>query len=362
LDARKSVVLSRASSRKILLIDMSAKRPKTNANERSTRLRLRTLQDELLNARTPLRIVDLAKKHGVSRHTIVRNLAQLETGDPPLPLVWDRGGIQVVDRDRILIPFQMNLHQAMKVYLASRLLARFSPRPDEDTIQALHQLGHALRRYAPRIAEHIGQTSEQLRKQMPLNADDGEARNLRAITRAWARGERVKLRQRSKPDELRLFEPYFVEVNPVGYLSYVIGFDVDKKAERTFTIERLQEVIETTESYSIPATFNPYPLLANAWGVNWGDGRQLVQVHLRFSAGKVAQRVQETRWHPSQRIETRPDGRLDFHVEVGDIKDMLWWVRQWGSACEVLAPAHLRLQIAEDVQRASAMYGTGEVL
>ena len=77
---------------------------------------------------------------------------------------------------------------------------------------------------------------------------------------------------------------------------------------------------------------------------------------LRFSAGRVAQRVQETNWHESQRIEMMEDGRCLLYIKVGSTMEMKPWIRAWGGDCEVLAPEALRKEIGEEMRMAGELY------
>lgn len=92
--------------------------------------------------------------------------------------------------------------------------------------------------------------------------------------------------------------------------------------------------------------------------MNWGDGAtQPTEVVLRFRPGRAAQRVQESRWHPTQRITPTEDGGCEFRVLVGEPMEMLPWIRQWGPDCEVLAPEAVRQRVAEELWEAAKQYG-----
>jgi len=160
----------------------------------------------------------------------------------------------------------------------------------------------------------------------------------------------------NQPARARLFEPYFLEPSGVGYALYVIGFDYLRQDIRTFKVERLERVELTTERFEVPPDFDPYQYLHNAWGINWGSGEQ-IEVRLKFPPGRVTQRVKESEWHISQQIEDLPDGGCILAVRVGATLEMRPWIRQWGADCEVLEPPELRAEIAEEMRRATEMYG-----
>jgi predicted DNA-binding transcriptional regulator YafY len=204
------------------------------------------------------------------------------------------------------------------------------------------------------VAAHIARTSDKLNRPLPDAARDYLCA-LEALTKAWADGTRVRLYTREAPEVERQFEPYFIEPSAVGYLTYVIGFDHLRHDIRTFTVDRLARVVPTSDTYDIPAAFDPLEKLAGAWGVNWGKGEP-VAVALRFGPGRAANRVRETNWHETQVIEPLDDGGCVLTISVGSTTEMKPWIRQWGPDCEVVSPPELRKEIAEEMRRAGANY------
>src|SRR6185312_15346776 len=101
-------------------------------------------------------------------------------------------------------------------------------------------------------------------------------------------------------------------------------------------------------------SFEPQQLLANAWGIIWSDEGG-VEVTLRFSP-RAAQRVRESIWHHSQRIEDCPDGSCLFTVRVGSTLELSPWVRQWGADVEVMAPQEFREGIGSEARALAALY------
>lgn len=145
-----------------------------------------------------------------------------------------------------------------------------------------------------------------------------------------------------------------MEPSGIGYACHVIGFDVKKKCLRTFKIERMTEPRLTDDHFDIPDSFDPQRQLANAWGVIWRDEGS-IDVTLRF-APAVVERVKESVWHHSQRLEDLPDGACLFTVQVGSTMEMKPWIRQWGADVVVLAPPELRAEVAEEARRTTAAY------
>jgi predicted DNA-binding transcriptional regulator YafY len=245
----------------------------------------------------------------------------------------------------------------MAIFLAARLLARYSDKPNPHVTSALGKLAVALDQsgVARGIGQHVARTSERLDRPMSDDALD-YLRNLQTLTQAWAQGTRVRLAQRSAPDTERLFEPYYIEPSAIGFSCYVIGYDHQSRDIRTFKVERLARVAPTLDTYTIPPTFDPLEKLALAWGVNWGDGESPVEIVLRFAAGRAAERVRETIWHQSQKRINLPDGRCEVRITVGSTLEVKPFIRQWGADCEVVAPPQLRAEIAADMRAAAELY------
>ncbi|MCL4506664.1 MAG: WYL domain-containing protein [Chloroflexi bacterium] len=324
----------------------------SRATKRSTRLK--DIEEYLLTRRQPVSVKAIAGYFQVHRATIYRSLSDLET-EWEVPIMREGGGRVWIDRQHYLTDVRLNLNEATTVFIAARLLARYSDKPNPHAVRALNKLSIALAHVAPHMARHIAQTSDHLDR--GLNESQQEYLGcLEALTQAWADGVRAAIVQREAPDVERLFEPYFIEPSAVGYSTYVIGYDHHRRDIRTFKVERLLRVRLTADAYAIPAGFDPYTLLAGAWGVNWGAGGQPTDVVLRFAAGRAAQRVRETNWHETQRIEDLPDGGCILNIQVGSTQEMKPWIRQWGCDCEVLAPAELRAEIGEEMKQAGELY------
>lgn len=180
---------------------------------------------------------------------------------------------------------------------------------------------------------------------------------LEALTQGWAERRKVWLRYRAPDNAIseRLFAPYFIEPSGIGYACYAIGHDDLRGAIRTLKVERIAEARLTGERFAIPESFNPQQLLADAWGVIWRD-EGAIEVTLRF-APAVVWRIKESTWHHSQRIEELPDGSCLFTVRVGSTLEFKPWVRQWGSAVQVVAPEAFRAEMAAEVRAMACAYG-----
>jgi predicted DNA-binding transcriptional regulator YafY len=149
----------------------------------------------------------------------------------------------------------------------------------------------------------------------------------------------------------RVVTPYALEPTAGGI--YIICQDEGAGELRTFKLARLESAQLLEEPYSIPPDFDPEAHLAGSWGIMSGEG--VSEVILRFSAA-ARPFVEERRWHPSQNIESTPDGGCLLQVQVSEPLEMQPWIRSWGAQVEVIAPEWLRERIAEDLQQAAEKY------
>ena len=76
---------------------------------------------------------------------------------------------------------------------------------------------------------------------------------------------------------------------------------------------------------------------------------------LRF-APRVAARVLEATWHPTQAVATEADGSLHWRATVVGTIEIRLWILAWGDDVEVLAPASLREDVAATLRRAVTRY------
>ncbi|MFC1464998.1 MAG: helix-turn-helix transcriptional regulator [Candidatus Brachytrichaceae bacterium NZ_4S206] len=322
------------------------------ASKRSTQLQ--ALAERLYRARQPVKINQLAEEFQCHRSKIFRMLRDLED-EWGIKLDRSSDGVWLRPEDYKL-NVRLSINEVMALLLSVRAFAHQIDKHTPAAARALTALAEATRRIAPRLAEHIRCTAGEFDRRD--ERDEAYDRVLRALTEAWVEGYRVLLHYARSSEIARPFDVYFIEPSPLSArLTYVFGYDHSRGALRTFALERILNVTRTLETYDIPADFDPYALLARAWGVNWGDGaEQPIEVVLRFDPGPAAQRLQESRWHATQRITRLPNGGCEFRVIVARPEEMIPWIRQWGPDCEVIAPAEVRRRVAADMRRAALRY------
>lgn len=321
-------------------------------SEMSKAARLQKMVHLLYRNPRGLTTQELSRHCGVSVRTIQRDLKDLEAAGTP---VWEdeQSGTYGITQGYYLPPIHFSLEEASALYLAARLLARYSDEHNPIIVQALAKLAGAM---PEAIAAHIHHTLRSLAYR-PDNSTF--ARVLQAITLGWATGRQVRIRHQASGSENvheYLFCPYFLEPSSVGYATYAIGYCDWFNDVHTFKLERIRDARLTDETFEIPADFDGAARLQNAWGVMYGPPGEETQVVLRFSSD-ITRRVKESIWHPSQKLEDCDDGGCVLHVWVAHPMEMKPFIRGWGPDCEVLEPEWLRGEIAEEMARAANAYG-----
>jgi predicted DNA-binding transcriptional regulator YafY len=134
----------------------------------------------------------------------------------------------------------------------------------------------------------------------------------------------------------------------------LIGRSSLHRGVRAIRVPRIQRVVITDDAASIPPRFSLERFLGQAWAVERGSDRH--QVHLSFSA-RVAPEVRETVWHPGRRFEPRGDGRLDLHLAVDGLDEIVGWVLGFGAQVEVVSPPELRARVRDEALRVARLCG-----
>ena len=314
----------------------------------------------LLTSRAHLSQAEIARRCDVHRSTIGRLIQHMV--DNEIPVRVDDEGLVYIERTAYISTIKLKLHEAVAVFLAGRLLARYSDKPNMHSVEALDKLGVALQGVMPTLGQHITSTSAALRRRLPKQASEYQ-RMLEKLTDAWAAGKKAQIWYRplhARKAYQHTFAPYFLEPSGIGYSVYAIGMAEPPGKLRTRKLERIERVVSTDEPFEVPPDFDPNTLLAGAWSIWFDEGDQPISVTLRFSGNQAIRRMHETIWHPSERKERDAEGHLVWTAEIDEPQEMLPWIRGWGADCEVLAPQELREKVMGEVRRQMRVYGIGD--
>jgi proteasome accessory factor B len=293
----------------------------------------------------------LADRIGVSKRTVYRDVLAMDE-QAGLP-IWNDEGRFGLSSGAFLQPLALTLHEATTLFLAARMLAKASDEHDTELIGAFVKLASIL---PPVLAEHIQATVDAFSTTPP---NDRFTKVYRVLAEAWANRRVVQLEYdagvydpKKKPRRTRV-RPLAIEPSALTHALYLIGYDEERKARRTFKVERILSAALTPETFPAPDGASPARELLRAWDVIADEDP--VEVVIRFSPA-VAKRAAETRWHPSQTLEPQDDGSLLWRGQVAGMREIRIWILGWGADAEVLQPAALRDEVAAELLRAAALY------
>lgn len=314
--------------------------------------RLLQIEALLLDHPEGLSQSDIARRLGVNRSTIHRYLPDLTQHTP----VFEEDGRLFIDRKSYLVNLKLNLYEALSLHLATRLLTNRMERQNPHSASLMRKLAINIEKLSPQISKHLSKSADVADDPSRFQ-DPHYISILESLTLAWAEGRQVKIWHRhTETNQIYkyLFCVYFIEPHAVGYAVHTIGLRTPPGEIRTFNLARIERVERTNLFYSIPNDFDPTSLLKQAWGIWYAEGNPEL-VRLRFSS-KVADRVLETRWHLSQKTTKEVDGALMWEAMISEPKEMIPWIRGWGSDCEVISPASLRYKLVNEIATMHEIY------
>jgi proteasome accessory factor B len=297
--------------------------------------------------------VDIAKRTGMAKRTVYRDLRAIE-GELGIP-VWSEGGRWGVDADAFLPPLRLTLSEAMAIFLSARLLTRYMDKHDPVLASAFTKLEEGL---PASLRDHVERTVQDLASR---EVDPAFNRQVELLTRAWADRRVVAFEYLPAPysgkrePRRALVRPYLLEPSLQTHALYLIGFDEDRGAMRTFKVERIRDLSVLPRTFEAPED-DVVAQLRRAWDII--ADQPATTVVLRFRP-EVAGRVMEASWHPSQAVTTLPDGSLEWSATVAGTIEIRLWILSWGSDVEVRSPAALREDVAATLRRAAAQYASG---
>ncbi|MCB0064118.1 MAG: transcriptional regulator [Caldilineaceae bacterium] len=314
--------------------------------------RLGQIEALLLHHSEGLKAAEIARKLSVHRSTILRYLADLPAHIYVDDIDEERWKI---DRSNYLVNLRLNLHEAMAVHLAARLLATRMDKKNPHAAAALRKVGESLDRIAPRVSRHL-QLSAEVMDDDAQRHDPKYLEVLEKLTLAWAKGHKVTIWHRGKDSRIGeySFAPYFIEPYAVGQTTHVTGAHGPRDQRITFKLERIERIEETQEPYTIPDHYSPQEQLKDAWGI-WYTDAEPVTVRLKFHP-RVARRVRESRWHRSESVTEQADGSLLWEAQIAEPQEMLPWIRGWGADVEVIGPADLRETLMGEARAMAQIY------
>jgi len=294
-------------------------------------------------------IRELAGRCGVNIRTVYRDMLALGA-DLNVPVYNDNKRWKIDER-YILPPIQFTLSEALNIFLAARLVLRYSNRYDPNAEATFTKLSAVL---PPKLAEQVHKTMDWMQT---LEKNEKHLRILATVAEAWVSQRRLRIAYQSLPAQKvveRIIEPYYIEPVAPGHASYIIAYCHRAREVRTFKIERIESAALTSDSYTIPPDFDANEFLGSSWGIVV-EG-EIKTIKLRIRDVELMRIMEETTWHPSQKLEKQKDGSVIMTLRVTDTVDLYSWILGWGEKIEVLEPKELREEVMNTAKNMVKVY------
>ncbi len=281
----------------------------------------------------------------VSRRTVARDLDFLRD-EENAPLAYDeaRHGYVLTDETYALPPVNISRREAFSFGLARKLLAHFEGTPLHLDMRAV------LDKIAESLEGEVTLEAEWLSEHVDVLAED----RVRIDPEVWGRMTEFIERRETIHTQYQTFDGRVstYALHPYHLLAYhgnwyVLAHNEEKDRMATFALSRFRKVERSGSLFRRPPDFNAKDYAREAFGITRGE--KILRVRLLFEA-KLAVYIMEREWHPSQRFEERPDGRVEMRMETSGRKELIRWVLSWMPDVRVLAPKSLKERIEEKLR------------
>jgi proteasome accessory factor B len=293
---------------------------------------------EIVQRRGGVSANELMTRFDLDTRTLRRYLADLE--DIGLPLRDDGTGAERVismDSSYARTGVHLTLGEVLSLHFGRTLFTFL----DGTSFSEAHE--GALERLQPAISRGNADLVKDLDRKfmaVPEHAkdysEDGELLDEIVSALLYANPADAEYRSARGLGKIYRLEPFTLATYRQGL--YLFARDVAEDRIKTFAVERFLRFSRLRlEHFPYPADYDPLDRVAGGFGIVGGPTEEVVA---RFSPD-VALYVRERKWHPSQRVESLPDGgvRLTLWVHVG--VELVEWLHGFGPDVRVEAPATL---------------------
>ncbi len=308
---------------------------------------------QLLQRRGGVAVSEVMVRFDLDARTTRRYIADLR--DMGMPIEEEGLGgerILTLDRTYARAGVQLSLAEVLSLHFGRTLFTFLEGTSfASDIDDAIERLEPAITRAAADIGAQLDRKFMAVPEHSKDYGRDGEL--LDEIVSALIYGNPADAEYRALkgvPKVYRL-EPLTLAAYRQGL--YLFARDVAEGRVKTFAVERFLRFSRLRrEHFDYPADFDPKALVADSFGIISGPAEWVVAT---FSHD-TAPYVRERRWHPSQRLDSLPDGgvRLAMCVAIGP--ELREWLLGFGADVRVESPTPLADWVRDRHLAAAARY------
>jgi predicted DNA-binding transcriptional regulator YafY len=241
-------------------------------------------------------------------------------------------------------PVSLTLTEQMALYFSKGLFKPLQGTPMYESLEsALHKIGAAL---PPQSFQFLRGLDQAISVRTIGFKDYSRSKDvINVLTRSVFHKFTTRINHRA----VGFDEGIEREVDPyrLWYVNngiYLVARDHRSGEIRPFAVERISAAKPTNRRFEIPADFDFEKFSESAFNVIWGEPQE---VTIRFSS-EQAPYIRERTWHPSQKIEARPDGAIELSMNVANLWEVKRWLIGYGADARVLEPKALAKEIEEE--------------
>ncbi len=296
----------------------------------------------------------LSQQFGTTERNIYRDLNDLDAAGFSIVFDKEENTYRFTDQDFTLRDLDLNADE-LTALLVGKQLSHSLGKPFEKAYQSLLKKVHKDTGYKTRAsADKIEKVQQFLIDIAPVEGFEQIERQYNAIVEAMDKKEEIAVVYKAMKDRKETKR----DIAPYGLifhegLWYVIGYCYLRRAVHTFALDCIKGFKITGKPYNIPPGFNMADYFKPGWHMmRYGEP---VEVVLKFSE-RYARWITRRKWHPTQVIEEQKDGSIIFKVMIEGTRELKWWTYHWIPYCEILAPAELRKEVAEEMRAMLSKY------
>ncbi len=146
-------------------------------------------------------------------------------------------------------------------------------------------------------------------------------------------------------------EPYFVRI--FKQLWYVIGYNVKDEAIKTYSLDRMSDLIIRQDKFTVPEGFSAADYFKNCFGIMQSKG--VPKEIVLKSTSNQAKYLRALPLHHSQREEVHDTYSL-FHYKLFVTYDFVQEILSLGSQVQVISPPELKAAVVNELRLALDNY------
>ena len=290
-------------------------------------------------------------KGSVTDRTIRNDIKNIQNGYP-VTIIEKDGKFKYEDSNDSIDKFAINDEERNVLDVARQTLSILKGTPFFDQFDEISTriMGSAVLRSFDTDSSNYIQIGE--------GGFDSGAKWLHIIYKAII--ERKSLTIRYKPFEgelkTRTISPYLLKEyrNKWYMVAHARELRTEEKTN-VFKLFRIDSVLESNEPYIYDEHFNATSYFKYSLGVFHSHENQPQLIRLKFSTG-LKSLIKENPIHASMKIEKEDEAGLIVNIYVYNTPELKNMVRSFGSACTVISPDALKVEIQNDLKLALENY------